>query len=63
MKKFRTILIIFASVIIIGHLAFIDFSNMSLPDNEGSYLGIIGMTLVILSAVVPNLTNKSKSAS
>lgn len=62
MRKFRIVLIIFAVIIIIGHLTFVEYSDLSWPENKGSYLGIISMILVIIGMIYSNLwENKNQS--
>lgn len=49
MKKLRNGLIIGAIVIIIAHLTFIDYGNLTWSKNSSSYLGLISMILLIIS--------------
>jgi hypothetical protein len=51
MKKFRIGLIIGAVIIIIAELTFIDYSNLLLSRNIGSYLTTIGLIYVIFSMI------------
>ena len=59
MKKFNTILIIAAVLIIIAELVLIATSNFSWSKNIGPILTIIGMILIITS-VVYSFRNEKK---
>lgn len=54
MKKFRIGLMIFAFIVIVGHLTVFDYTDMSWSENAGSYLGITSMILVLISMVYSN---------
>jgi len=54
MKRFNRGLILFAIALIIGQLTVIDYSNLSLPNNAGSYLGIFSMICVLISVALLN---------
>jgi hypothetical protein len=48
-NKLRIGLIICAAILIASHLFTMDYNNLSWENNSASYLGIIGMILLILS--------------
>ncbi len=52
MKKFRTGLIAFGVIVIIGQAVLLDYKDMSWSQNTGSYLGIISMLLLIASMIL-----------
>ncbi len=52
MKKFRTGLIAFGVIVIIGQAVLLDYKDMSWSQNAGSYLGIISMLLLIASMIL-----------
>jgi len=52
MKRFRVLLSIFAIIIIIGQTALLDFDDLSWKNNDGNYLGILSMLLLILSIIL-----------
>jgi hypothetical protein len=52
MKKFRIGLILFATVIVIAELVFIDFSNLASSKNFGPYATLTGMILLIISQII-----------
>jgi uncharacterized membrane protein YkgB len=52
MKKFRVGLIVGATIIILGELIIIDYSNLTWSNNLGSYLVIIGMICTISSLIL-----------
>ncbi|MBK3519950.1 hypothetical protein [Carboxylicivirga marina] len=60
MKKFRTTLVIFAVMILVAHLYFIDFSDLTWSGNAGGYLGIVAMLFVILSVIFSNRYDKQQ---
>jgi hypothetical protein len=55
MKKFRIGLMIIASIMIMVQLIYIDFIDLSWSKNAGSYLGIVSMTLLIISMILSNI--------
>ncbi|MCT4590829.1 MAG: hypothetical protein N4A71_23600 [Carboxylicivirga sp.] len=58
MRKFRNGLILFATVFIIVHLVFIDYTNLGWSENSGNFLGIFSMVLLIISMVYSNRYEK-----
>jgi hypothetical protein len=52
MKKFRVGLIVVATIIILGELTIIDYSNLAWSKNLGSYLVIIGMIFTISGLIL-----------
>lgn len=58
MRKFRNGLILFATVFIIVHLVFIDYTNLGWSKNSGNFLGIFSMVLLIISMVYSNRYEK-----
>ena len=60
MIQFRIWLIIFAGILIIVHLATIDYSNMSCLQNDGNYVGILTMILIIISMILSNRYERRK---
>jgi len=60
MKKFRIGLIIFAILISIVELTFIDFSNLAVSKNLGPCLTLTGMIFVIISQIFEIRKAKSK---
>ncbi|MDY6801937.1 MAG: hypothetical protein SVU94_12055 [Bacteroidota bacterium] len=62
MRKFRIVLIIFAVIVIIGHLTFVEYSDLSWSENKGSYLGIISMILLIIGMIYSNLWENKNQA-
>ncbi|KAB1064826.1 hypothetical protein [Salibacter halophilus] len=51
MKKFQITLLFIAATILIANLFLIDYNDLSWSKNGGQYLGIISMTLVIISMI------------
>ncbi len=68
MKKRNRILIIVAVVIIILHVVLLDYSDLSWDNNKSSYIGILAMVFVGISAAldksgkVQDLNDQNKSS-
>jgi cadmium resistance protein CadD (predicted permease) len=62
MKKFRVGLIVGATILILGELAIIDYSNLTGSKNLGAYLGIIGMICTISILILSIKQDKKKQA-
>ncbi|MBB6463287.1 hypothetical protein [Flammeovirga kamogawensis] len=60
MQKFKYGLLIAASIIIIGQMSIIDYSNLYLTSNYGSYLGILSMLILLC---IPFMSIKHKNES
>lgn len=60
MRKFRIGLIICATMVIIGELVLLDFSNLALFKNLGPYLTLVGMIFVIISQIFEIRKDKRK---
>ena len=58
MRKFRIGLIISAVVMIVVQFGVVEYSDLSWSVNAGSYLGIISMTLLIISMIYSNRYEK-----
>ena len=54
MKKFKSVIILFAAIIIIGQFMIIDYDDLAWPNNAGSYLGILSMIFVIMAMLFSN---------
>ena len=54
MRKFRIIVALVSSAILIGMLFTIDYENFLSKSNMGSFLGIIAMILTILAMILSN---------
>jgi len=52
MKKLSVGFIIVATIVIIGELTIIDYSNLTWSKNRGSYLVIIGMIFTISALII-----------
>jgi predicted ferric reductase len=61
-KKIRIGLIVFAVVLIIAQLTIIDYSNLTWYKTFGSFSGIIGMILLIISMIMAIRYNKKQQA-
>jgi hypothetical protein len=62
MKKFRVGLIVGATIIIVGELTIIDYSNLTWSNNWGSYLVMIGMAYTISSLILSIRHDKKQQA-
>ena len=60
MRNAKFILMGVAVVLIIGNVSIIDFTDLSWPNNSGSYLSIMAMILLVISLVI-TLIEKKKS--
>lgn len=60
MKRIRVGLIVGATIIILGELIIIDYSNLTWSNNLGSYLVIIGMICTISSLILSIRHDKKK---
>jgi hypothetical protein len=56
MRKFRTIIAVFAVILIIYTLTEIDYKDLSWHMNKGSYLGIISMTFTLIAMILTNVS-------
>jgi len=52
MKKLSIGFIIAATIVILGELTIIDYSNLSWSENRGSYLVIVGMIFTISALIL-----------
>jgi hypothetical protein len=60
MRKFKSSLIVFALLIILGQLILIYYSDLSWINSAGSYLGIFAMICVIISMLLSNRHEQKK---
>lgn len=60
MKKIRLGLIVCATILILGELAIIDYSNLTESKNLGAYLGILGMICTIIFLILSIRHDKKK---
>ena len=51
MKKYRIGIIVFALVVIIAQLSFIDYNDLTWENNSSKYLGIISMVFLIAAMI------------
>ena len=58
MNKLNNWISILAFCIIIGWLIWIDYSDLSWKTNKGAYLGLISMSLLVISGVVRYIKRK-----
>ena len=56
MRKFRTIISVFAFILIIYTLIEIDYKDLSWHVNKGNYLGIISMTFTLIAMILTNVS-------
>ena len=61
MKKYRNGLIVVAIVLVVIQLTKLDYGNLSWSNNEGSYLGVLSMIIMILSMIFSNRYEKKHS--
>ena len=61
MKKYRNGLIVVAIVLVVIQLTKLDYGNLSWSKNEGSYLGVLSMIIMILSMIFSNRYEKKHS--
>jgi len=54
MKKYRTILIIIASLVVFVQLASIDYARWSWSNNVWNIVGIFSMVCIIISMILSN---------
>ncbi len=59
MKKFRIGLMIIATILMIIHLAYIDYHNLSWAHNESPYIGIISNICLLTSLILTNYDIKN----
>jgi len=52
MRKLSIGFIIAATIVILGELTIIDYSNLSWSENRGSYLVIVGMIFTISALIL-----------
>jgi len=62
MRKLRIGLIIFACMVITSLLTFIEYTDLSWSENNGSYLGVLSMILLIVSMIYSNRYEKKNQA-
>ena len=62
MDKLRETLILLATIISVGYLFFIDYSDLSRSSNSDSYFGMIAMLCVVAAmTMLQRLSNKKTS--
>jgi len=62
MNKFRKGIIVFAILIITGHVILIKYTGLSWLNNAGSYLGIVAMILIVISVIFSSRKEKVNKA-
>lgn len=61
MNKFRQLLILIATALIVLGLTYIDYNNLAWEVNRSSYIGIISMIVGISSLILTNRKEKKVS--